>query len=143
MGGSLYTEQLSLFREHLKKTPARAYRIFGLSLLHSLDANEVTREKYRLGVNPKTALEFYNLGVLANQAGRHQDAVVLYEKAEEVGGEFPEIFFNLGLTYEKLNKNSKAVEAFQKYTDLAKKDETEEIKAEIRQVKTHIRELKG
>jgi tetratricopeptide (TPR) repeat protein len=143
MSESLYAEQLTLFKEQLKKAPTRAYRIYGLSLLYSLSADEVTREKYRLGVNPKTAREYYNLGVLANHAGKHQDAAILYEKAEEVGGDFPEIFYNLGLTYEKLNKASKAAAAFQKFSDLAKREESEEMKTEIRQVKAHIRQLKG
>ncbi len=143
MGESLYAEQLALFKEQLNTTPTRAYRVFGLSLLYSLDANDVTREKYRLGVNPKSAHEFYNLGVLANGSGRHTDAVQLYEMAVEVGGDFPEIYYNLGLTYEKLSENSKAAEAYQKYSDLAKRDETEESKSEIRQIKGHIRQLKG
>ena len=143
MSESLYSEQLTLFKEQLRKSPARAYRIFGLSLLYSLNADEVTREKYRLGVNPKTALEFYNLGVLANLAGNHRDAATLYEKAEEVGGDFPEIYYNLGLTYEKLNKSSKAADAFQKFSDLAKREESEEARVEIRQVKSLIRQLKG
>lgn len=143
MSESLYLEQLSLFREQLRKSPVRAYRIFGLSLLYSLEPNEVAREKRRLGVNPKTAYDFYNLGVLASRAGDHEEAVSYYETAEEVGGDFPELYFNLGLTYEKLRKNSKAAAAYQKFADLAKKDDSEESKAEVRQVKSHIRQIKG
>ncbi|MCA9426710.1 MAG: tetratricopeptide repeat protein [Candidatus Omnitrophica bacterium] len=143
MSESLYSEQLRLFNEQLRKSPRRAYNMFGLSLLYSLEAGEVAREKHRLGINPTSAYDFYNLGVLANLAERHEDAAKLYETAVEVGGDFPELYCNMGLTYEKLSKVSKAVDAFQKYADLAKKDESEESKAEIREVKAHIRQLKG
>ena len=142
MGESLYTEQLELFKEQLGTSPGRAYRIFGLSLLYSLDATDVTREKYRLGKNPQTPHEFYNLGVLANWSGNHHDAALLYEKAAAAGEVFPEIFYNLGLTYEKLKKNAKAVEAYQKHCDLAKKLDSEEAKSEVRDIKTHMQELK-
>src|SRR5690606_10716210 len=103
MSESLYSENADLFRQSLSNSPDRAYRVFGLSLLYSLTPAELTRERYRLGLKPKSPHDYYNLGVLASQEGRHEDALTLYKKAEELGGDFPALFYNLGLTYEQLN----------------------------------------
>lgn len=143
MSESLYSENAEVFRQSLEGSPERAYKVYGLSLLYSLSPMELTRERYRLGLRPKSAHDYYNLGVLASQDGRHEDALSLYKKAEEIGGDFPALFYNLGLTYEHLNQKAKAVTAYTNFTELAKKADTEEIKSEIRSIKAHVRQLKG
>jgi len=143
MAETLYEKNLDDFKSALEKAPDRAYEVYGLSLLYSLSANEVTREKHRLGVRPHTARDFYNLAALASQNGRHEEALKLYLQAVEVGGDFPELYFNLGLTYEQLKQKGKAGDAYQKFADLSRKAESEEVKNEIRQIKAHIKLLKG
>lgn len=143
MAETLYEKNLDDYKSTLTKAADRAYEIYGLSLLYSLTADEITREKHRLGVRPHIPQDFYNLGVLASQKGRHEDALKLYLQAVEVGGDFAELFFNLGLTYEQLKQKGKAADAYQKFADLSRKSESEEVKNEVRQIKAHIKILKG
>jgi len=143
MAQPLYTEQINTFRATLGSAPSRAYNIYRLSLLYSLRPEEVTRERYRLGIHPKSPHDFYNLGALASKEGRHDEALGLYLQAEEAGAQFPELYFNLGLTYEQLGDTRKAVAAYERFVDLGKKNESEEMSNEVRQVKAQIRQLKG
>jgi tetratricopeptide (TPR) repeat protein len=143
MSDTLYNQNLETFRGLLGQTPERAYNTYGLSMFYSLSPREITREKYRLGVRPKTAMDFYNLGVLASQEGRHEEALKLYQQAVEAGGDLPELFFNLGLTHEHLKQKAKAADAYQKFADLSKKDEDEEVRNEIREIRAHIKTLRG
>jgi len=143
MSDTLYSRNLDAFRNALTGFPKRAYQVYGLSLLYSLAPQDVAREKYRLGVKPRSAHDYYNLGVLASSEERHQNALELYRMAEEAGGGFPELYYNLGLTYEVLKQKAKAVAAYQTFSELAKKSESEELKNEVRQVRAHVRQLKG
>ncbi len=143
MAETLYEKNLVDFKDSLTRSAERAYEVYGLSLLYSLNADEVTREKHRLGVRPHTPRDFYNLGVLASQKGRHEEALKLYQQAVEAGGDFAELFFNLGLTYEQLKQKGKAADAYQRFVDLSRKSELEEVKNEVRQMKAHIKLLKG
>lgn len=139
----LYTEQISTFRDALGTSPVRAYQVHRLSLLYSLRPEEVARERYRLGIHPKSPHDYYNLGVLASKEGRHQEALGLYSKSEASGGEFPELFYNLGLTHENLGDTQKAIDAYERFAELGKKSESEEMSNEVRQVRAQIRQLKG
>lgn len=143
MSETLYQKNLDIFQSTLQNFPPRAYEVFGLTLLYSLPPDAVTREKHRLGVLPRSPLDFYNLGVLFSAKGRHEEALKLYQQAVEVWGDFPELFYNLGLTYEHLKQKAKAVEAYQKFVDLSRKNESEEVKNEVRQIKAQIKLLKG
>ncbi|GMV65459.1 MAG: tetratricopeptide repeat protein [Candidatus Omnitrophica bacterium] len=143
MSETLYLKNLEFFQSSLQNYPARAYEVFGLTFLYSLPPESVTREKHRLGVLPRSPLDFYNLGVLFSEEGRHEEALKLYQQAVEVGGDFPDLFINLGLTYEHLKQKAKAAEAYQKFVDLSRKNESEEVKSEVRQIKAQIKLLKG
>ena len=140
---TVYSTNTETFRSTLNQEPTRAYEIFGLSLLYSLSPEEITREKYRLGVRPRSAKDYYNLGVLASQADRHEEALDLYTKAENLGGDFPEMYFNMGLTYERLKQSEKAIASYEKFADLAKGIETEEMDAEVRKVRAYIKQMEG
>lgn len=139
----IYSKNLDDFRAALSRFPERAYGIYGLSLLYSLKPDEVAREKVRLGVQPKDPRDFYNLGVLASREERYDEALKMYQKSAELEGDFPELYYNMGLAYERLKQVSKAVDSYTRYAELARKDESEETRNEIRLVKNHIRELKG
>jgi tetratricopeptide (TPR) repeat protein len=143
MAEALYTKNLDTFRTQLDQSPNRAYGVYGLTLLYSLSPDEVTREKCRLGIRSESTLDIYNLGVLASKEGRHEDALKLYLHAVEVGGDFAELYFNLGLTYEQLKQKAKAADAYQKYADLSKKADSEEARNEVREIKAHIKQLRG
>jgi len=143
MDESIYSTQVGHFREKLNQSPKRAYEIYGLSLLYSLEPTEITREAYRLGIPQQTPHDFYNLAVLANQEKRHGEALDLYSRAQSAGGEFPELYYNLGLTYESLNQKEEAIKAFEKYSDLAQELSSAEAQSEARRVRAHLTELKG
>ena len=143
MSQPLYMEQINTFRATLGSAPGRAYDVYRLSLLYSLSPEEVTRERYRLGIHPKSPHDFYNLGALASKEGRHEEALRLYLKAEKAGGQFPELYYNLGLTYENLGDTPKAVVAYERFAELGKKSDSEEMSNEVRQVRAQIRQLKG
>ena len=110
----LYNQQIDTFRETLGSAPSRAYEVYRLSLLYSLNPEEVARERYRLGIHPRSPHDFYNLAVLSSKEGRHEEALKLYLEAEEFGGDFPELYYNIGLTHEKLGDTEKAVAAYER-----------------------------
>ncbi len=143
MEETLYQKHLEDFRKGLGGTPLRAYGTYGLSLLYSLCPEEIVREKFRLGARPKSPVDYYDFGVLASKAGRHEEAAKLYQKAVELGGDFPELFYNLGLTHEHLKQKAKAADAYQRFVDLSKKVENDEVRNEIREIKAHIKTLRG
>ena len=143
MDESIYSSQVEYFRAELNQSPTRAYDIYGLSLFYSLEPSEITRETYRLGIQPHTPHDFYNLGVLANQENRHKEALDLYSRAQSAGGKFLELYYNLGLTYESLNRKEEAINAFETYGELAQGLSSAEAQSEARKVRAHLTELKG
>jgi len=143
MSETLYLKNRTDFQAILKESPTRAFRVFGLTMLYSLSATEVAREKYRMGISPRTPYDLYNLGVLSNQEGRHEEAIKLYEMARNNGGDFSELYYNIALSYEALKQKNKAVEAYTLYVDSFRKNDSEETRTEIRRIKNHIKELKG
>jgi tetratricopeptide (TPR) repeat protein len=57
---------------------------------------------------------FLNIGASLAQAGRHQEAIVEYEKALQINPNFGTAYLNMGGSYRYLGNNQKAIECFQK-----------------------------
>jgi hypothetical protein len=75
MDRQLLEKQVSAFREMAKEDLPAAYKRFGVTLVHSLDEETYFREMARFGWEPRTALDYYNQGVLASQRGDHKEAL--------------------------------------------------------------------
>lgn len=72
----------------------------------------------------RTALMHYNLGVFYTQNKEFDRAVAEFEKAVELNPADSASYFNLGYIYaEHLQNRPKAVEEFQKFLKIAKKDD--------------------
>lgn len=83
---------------------------------------EVARENKVL--LKRTALMHYNLGVFYTKSKEYERAIAEFEKAIELNPEDPYAYFNLGYIFsEFLVDRPKAIDNFEKYLRLAKKDD--------------------
>ena len=66
------------------------------------------------------AKSYYNIGNILFEEGRYKEAVQYYKKAVEFDPEESDSYFNLGVIYDcYLHDNSKAVEYFTRYVEVA------------------------
>jgi tetratricopeptide (TPR) repeat protein len=72
----------------------------------------------------RTALMHYNLGVFYTKNKEYPRAISEFEKAIELNPEDPQAYFNLGFIYaEYIEDRPKAIDRFQKFLMLTKKDD--------------------
>jgi tetratricopeptide (TPR) repeat protein len=76
-----------------------------------------------LEINPKDAQAYINLGLCHYKADNYHDAVYNYMMALELGGDNPKAFMNLALSLEKTDRYSEACQYWERYIDMAPKDE--------------------
>jgi len=127
MDGQILEKQVKEFRRMLKEDPAKAYDRFGVTLLYSLDDETYFEEVKRFGWEPRTALDFYNQGVLATDKEDHEEAAKLYGKAVELDDTLAPAYYNLGCTYGELGRKDEQKEALSKYLDLISRKERREL----------------
>jgi hypothetical protein len=141
----LYEDNLHDFEQLVGENPAEAYRQYGLTLIYGLKEEDVVRERYRLGAHPVTGRDLYNLGVLCSEQSEHTHALKWYEAAESAGADFPDLFYNLFVTWTARNSTAKARRYAEAYVEAARKAlaETEdktELEEDIRAVRAWLRQ---
>ncbi len=114
---NLYDRELSRFRDEIKRDPATAVRLFGFSLVHSLQPDERVQLMKALGKDPEVAEDFYNLGIGQARQGNWAEAAALFRKAVEKNPKFADAQYNLALSYERAGLNSQATQAWNAYAD--------------------------
>lgn len=145
---ALYNHQIDDFKSALTKDRAAAYARFGMTMFYSLDDADILEEVYRIR-EPKTALDFYNLGVHANQREDHAKARSYYEQAlallteAKKADSLPKLQFNLGATLEALGDTERAKTHYLKYVEiLSSRDRlSAEDKAELESIREHCNGL--
>jgi tetratricopeptide (TPR) repeat protein len=145
MDSHLLDRQIDEFRQMLKEDSSRAYNRFGVTLLHSLDEETYYDEMERFGWEPKTAMDFYNQGVVATREGDHKKALEHYEKAVELKETVDCAWYNLAYTCGELGKKDRQKEALKKFLDLVSEKEVKELpeedRADIEAAKAALAEL--
>jgi len=140
---TLFEDEVRRFSELLENDRELAYRRFGFTMLYGLSDEQLVRERDRLDLSEKQPTDYYNLGVVANQEERHEDAVELYNQAIEAGCELPELRFNLALSHEVLGDTNKAKQYYEAYAELLRpKSETDdEAREELGRIEARLAEL--
>ncbi len=60
------------------------------------------------------------IGSISMQQGRYKEAIRSFEKAKEINGNRPEVYYHLGRTYRMMGMNSTAIEMYRKSLSLDK-----------------------
>ena len=136
-----YEKEKAHFERLLADNPKEAYRRFGLAMLYSIEDEALVRERNQFNLEPRDALDHYNLGVLENEAGNHREALSHYRKAMAVGTDLPELYYNLALTYRELSETREAKKNFQRYLAIVEgwKDEWDQDELEtVEEVREYL-----
>ena len=82
---------------------------------HSLDEAEQAEKYYKMSMNLNKDYKFVykNYGYLLFNLKRYKEALDMFEKYNSFGEE-AEVFNNIGIIYEELNDNDKAIEYYEK-----------------------------
>ena len=139
----LYEFEVQRFQNLLKENEPYAFNRYGWTLLYSLPAEQIHEMKTKLGWKPATALEHYNTGALLCRSGKIAQGLKHFEQAQKLGLEIPELYYNLGLVYEKRDDKSKATDHFHKFIDLVEKEDPirPSLQADLDEVRAHLQEL--
>jgi tetratricopeptide (TPR) repeat protein len=130
MDSQLLDRQVNEFRQMLKKGASEAYSRYGVTLLHSLDEETYFEEIARFGWEPSSATDLYNQGVLATEAGDHDKALELYEKAAELDDSLDFVQYNLAYTCGELGQKKEQKKALERYLELVSSKERRELPEE-------------
>lgn len=134
----LYKFELHRYRTALKRDLGQAYKRYGFTLFHSLDAMERIHWLHEIGFVPTDEIDFYNLGTAAAAQENYQQAKDWFKKALKVKPDMLSAIFNLALCYERLNSQQKANELWEEYLKLLDPAQDDQIKA----VKDHLASMK-
>jgi tetratricopeptide (TPR) repeat protein len=103
----------------LKEDYTEAYRV--LAAVYEKLGNKTESEKYtKLAqeTGGKTAIDIYNEGIHAFNAGETDKAIAAFEEAIELDADMPDSYYRLGLCYLNKGENDKAIAALEKYIQL-------------------------
>ena len=110
--GDLYGIEIERFRELLEKNPKYAFQRYGLTLLHSLPPDETFTLWREFGWKNREALDYYNMGTIDCEENKFKDAMKHFEKAESMGCEQPELFYNIAAIHEEQGEIQQAKDYF-------------------------------
>ncbi|HPA48289.1 MAG TPA: hypothetical protein PK395_21175 [bacterium] len=139
----LYEFEKKRFQDLLKESEGYAFDRYGWTLFYSLPGEEIQNMKAKLGWKPVSALDQYNTGALLCRSGKLAQGLKCLEDAEAMGLDVPELFYNLGLAYEKREENKRAATCFQKFIDVVEKEVPIRFshQADLDEVRAHLKEL--
>jgi len=135
---NLYEREVERYRHHLQRGGFdAAYPMYGFTLIHSLQPEEKVDIFQKLGFDPKTPEDFYNLGCVAAKKEDFIKAREYFEQTIDLAPDFEEAYYNLAIVLENLGQESEAVEKWEIFCEFLDEDSTE---ATI--VTQHLEELK-
>lgn len=137
----LYDFEISRFMELLAKDRTYAFQRYGWSLIYSLEPEQTFTLIQESGWKGREALDFYNLGTIQCQEENFKEAMKNFEKAESMGCNRPELFFNMALIYEGQEDKTNAKQYYQKYIDASEQwdDIPKSLQAELDEVREHLK----
>lgn len=139
----LYEYELFRFQELLSKDQKYAFQRYGWTLLYSMEPDKTFQILQEMGWKGKDPLDFYNAGVLQCQEENLKDALKNFEKAESIGCDRPELFFNMAVIFEAQEEIAKAKQYYQKYIDATEQwdDIPKSMQLELDEVREHIKTI--
>lgn len=127
---------VSRFGGALESDTNEAYQRWGLAMFHSIDEGQAHAELSKLGLEPRDALDHYNIGCTHAAAGRFKDACASLETSLALDPAFYEAKYNLALAKEQTGEAETARKLWTEALELAGEEEA----GAIRQ---HITEISG
>ncbi|HLD06931.1 MAG TPA: glycosyltransferase [Candidatus Nanoarchaeia archaeon] len=115
-----YAQAAEYFKKAITIQPAhlKSY-INWAACLGKLDQLSKAKRVLRLGLRIRDDPAIYNnLGILFAQEARHEEAVLLFQKAIELSPGYASAYYNLGLSCDSLQRYASAKDAFQKAVSL-------------------------
>lgn len=93
--------------------------------LLAIDENDKAIEAYKkaIGINSKSEVAYFRLGVAYTHKNDNNNAIKAYEKAIEINPKLDGVYVNLGATYAREKKYDKAIETLQKAVEINPKSE--------------------
>lgn len=136
-GMSFFLHHLRDYLELLKKDPEKAYKIYGFTLINSINPVDRAYYKIKYDFEPQDAVDFYNRGVHRLADNKYKEALKFFEKAIKMNPRFPEALYNTAWTYEKIGDIKKALDYWEEYLDFVEEDDEAEL------IEKHIEELQA
>lgn len=139
----LYEYEIGRFQDLLKENQNYAFNRYGLTLFYSLPTEQTFQMLADMGWKGKDPLDYYNLGAIDCQEGRLKEAMKNFEKAESMGCDQPELFYNIAAIHEENGDITRAKEYYQKYVDSVEKYEhiPKDLEEELDEVREHLKSL--
>ncbi|MFP4082286.1 MAG: tetratricopeptide repeat protein [Candidatus Aminicenantes bacterium] len=126
-----YQKAIEEAKKALELKPDSAQTLKLISVAYSKLGDEETARKYhdRLKELPQTEFspeEIYNMGVVSANEGQDEEAAEYFKKASEMKPDFALAYYQLGLTYFRLERKEEAKAALEKYLELEPEGEKAE-----------------
>ncbi len=139
----LYEFEISRFEELLEKDRPYAFQRYGWSLIYSMEPERSFQLLQDLGWKGKDVLDFYNQGTLYCEEENYKEAMKQFEKAESMGCERPELFYNMAVIFEIQEDKPKAKQYYQRYIDKSEHwdDIPKSLQVELDEVREHLKTL--
>ena len=135
---NLYEREVDRYRHHLERGGFEAaYPMYGFTLIHSLQPEEKVELFQKLGFDPKTPEDFYNLGCVAAKKENFEKAREYFEKTIDLAPDFEQAYYNLAVVLENLGLESEAAEKWGIFCEFL-----DENSSEATIVTQHVEELK-
>jgi tetratricopeptide (TPR) repeat protein len=119
-GDVLFRTSLVGFQRRLERNPERAFRHFGMTLVHSLPLSQRVRLRERLGLTPDNATSHYNLGMVAVAEKDWSRAIAEFAAALEKDETMLEALYNQALATERSGADAKGL--YERFVRLAGDD---------------------
>jgi tetratricopeptide (TPR) repeat protein len=138
----LYEFEINRFEELYEKDPNYAFQRYGCTLFYSLDPDKIFNMMQKYEWQTQEPLDFYNLGASLCVEENFDEAMQNFQKAESMGCDRPELYYNMALIHEDKEDKDKAKEYFQKYIDASEQwdDIPKSLQLELDEVRDHIKE---
>ncbi len=132
---NLFDRQCGIYAKSMKSDLNKTLERFGFAFFHSLPPEERVMFEEKLGLEPDSAVDFFNLGTAYAMQEDYAKAEKLMTKALEMDPELLRAVFNLGVLYEKQNKKDKARQYYEQYMGMIEDEE------EKKQIEQHLSEI--
>ncbi len=120
-----YDEAVSEYRKAIEKAPGTLnlrYRLGRALLMRSHDPSALQEalEQFRgeLGLNPDDAVAEFQVGQILQILGQAEEALVHFERAVALDGDFPEALVSLGKEYARLQRHGQAIDVLTRALEL-------------------------
>lgn len=139
----LYEYEILRFQDLLSKDQKYAFQRYGWTLLYSMESDKTFQIMQEMGWKGKEPLDFYNIGALQCQEDNIKEALKNFEKAESMGCDRPELFFNMAVIFEGQDDKARAKQYYQKYIDATEQwdDIPKSMQLELDEVRDHMKAI--